>query len=122
MLFWRLFNPLARRMAGVLPFWVVLETTGHRSGVPRQVPLARGPVDGSTTWLICVHGEHASFARNILKEPRVRLKLDRRWREGRAEIISYDREIAARFSRYARAGPMTLGIEPKLVRIELDPG
>ena len=120
MFFWRLFNPLARRTAGVLPFWVVLETTGNRSGRPRQVPLARGPVDGSTTWLICVHGEHASFARNIAKEPRVRLKLDRRWREGTAEMVAYDRETVGRFSLYARSGPLTLGIEPKLVRIELD--
>jgi hypothetical protein len=39
------------------------------------VPLARGPVDGHTAWLIAVHGAHASFAQNIAANPRVRLKL-----------------------------------------------
>ena len=55
---WRVMNPMARRLAGIAPWWVVLETTGRRSGRPRQVPLARGPVSGNTTWLIAVHGEH----------------------------------------------------------------
>jgi deazaflavin-dependent oxidoreductase (nitroreductase family) len=118
--FWRLFNPLARRAAGVAPWWVVLETTGRRSGKPRRVPLARGPVDGHTAWLIAVHGPHASFAHNIAANPRVRLKLRGRWREGNAAIVPFDSETLARFNRYARLGPRTLGIEPKLVRVDLD--
>src|SRR4051795_12871613 len=79
LLFWRVFNPGARALAGWAPWWVVLETVGRRSGRPRRVPLARGPQDGSTVWLISVHGRHASFARNIEANPRVRLKLARRW-------------------------------------------
>jgi deazaflavin-dependent oxidoreductase (nitroreductase family) len=118
--FWWLFNPLARRLAGVAPWWVVLETTGRRSGVPRQVPLARGPVDGKTTWLISVHGSRAGFARNIAAEPRVRLRLRGRWREGTARVVDQDPVVLARFNAYARMGPRTLGIEPKLVRVELD--
>ena len=118
--FWRLFNPLARRAAGVAPWWVVLETVGRRSGEPRRVPLARGPVDGHTVWLISVHGAHASFAYNIASNPRVRLKLSGRWQEGTAVVAPLDSETLARFNRYARLGPRTLGIEPKLVRIDLD--
>lgn len=119
--FWRAVNPVARRLAGIAPWWVVLETTGRRSGTPRQVPLARGPFDGRTAWLIAVHGEHAAFARNITANPRVRLRLRGRWRSGTAALTEMDEQVLRRFSRYARAGPQTVGIEPKLVKIELDP-
>ena len=117
---WRLFNPLARSLAGIAPWWVVLETTGRRSGRPRQVPLARGPLDGNTTWLISVHGERAGFARNIAADPRVRLRLRGRWRDGTATVVDQDPAVLERFNNYARIGPRTLGIEPKLVRVELE--
>ena len=119
MVFWRLFNPLARRLAGIAPWWVVLETTGRKSGRPRQVPLARGPVDGSVAWLICVHGDHAAFARNIAADPRVRLRLRGRWHEGEASVRPFEQSVVSRFGLYARMGPRTLGIEPKLIRVEL---
>jgi deazaflavin-dependent oxidoreductase (nitroreductase family) len=118
--FWRVFNPVARALAGVAPWWVVLETTGRRSGRPRRVPLARGPVDGRTAWLISVHGTHASFAHNIAANPRVRLRLRGRWRAGAAALAQPDPAMVARFNRYARMGPRTLGIEPKLIRVDLD--
>jgi deazaflavin-dependent oxidoreductase (nitroreductase family) len=116
---WKLFNPLARRLAGIAPWWVVLETTGRRSGRPRQVPLARGPVDGSTAWLIAVHGDHSAFARNIAADPNVRLRLRGHWREGTAALVPMDEEILARFNGYSRMGPRGVGIDPKLVRVDL---
>jgi deazaflavin-dependent oxidoreductase (nitroreductase family) len=116
---WRLFNPLARRLAGIAPWWVVLETTGRKSGQPRHVPLARGPVDRSTAWLISVHGRHAGFAKNIAANPKVRLKLRGRWRKGTAELVSMDETVLRRFNGYARLGPRTVGIEPKLIRVKL---
>jgi deazaflavin-dependent oxidoreductase (nitroreductase family) len=115
-----LMNPLARRLAGIAPWWVVLETTGRKSGRPRQVPLARGPLDGDTTWVIAVHGARAGFAHNIAASPRVRLRLRGRWRDGTASVEPFDPAVVKRFSRYARGGPLMLGIEPALVRIELD--
>jgi deazaflavin-dependent oxidoreductase (nitroreductase family) len=120
MAFWRLLNPVARALAGWAPWWVVLETTGRRSGQPRRVPLARGPQDGSIVWLISVHGRHASFARNLEANPRVRLKLGGSWRVGKAALAPIDPSILGRFSVYARMGPRTLGIDPALVRIELE--
>jgi deazaflavin-dependent oxidoreductase (nitroreductase family) len=119
MVFWRIFNPLARALAGIAPWWVVLETNGRRTGKPRRVPLARGPLYGQTAWLIAVHGTHASFARNIAANPRVRLKLRGRWHEGLAALAPLDPTMLERFNGYARAGPRTLGIEPKLIRIQL---
>ena len=119
MVFWRLFNPLARRLAGIAPFWVVLETTGRRTGLPRQTPLARGPEEDEATWLIAVHGRHSTWVRNIEAEPRVRVRIGGRWRGGSAAVLPWDPEIAKRFSTYARVGPATLGIDPALIRVEL---
>jgi deazaflavin-dependent oxidoreductase (nitroreductase family) len=120
MLFWRLFNPVARALAGWAPWWVILETTGRRTRKPRRVPLAKGPQDGSTVWVISVHGRHASFARNVAAYPRVRLRLGGRWHEGRAMLVPPDPAVLRRFSLYARLGPRTIGIDPALVRIELE--
>ena len=117
---WRAFNPVARKLAGVAPWWVVLETRGRRSGRPRRVPLAKGPVDSRVAWLISVHGEHASFARNIAADRRVRLKLAGRWRQASASLVPIDEAVLRRFSGYARLGPRAVGIEPKLVRVDLD--
>jgi deazaflavin-dependent oxidoreductase (nitroreductase family) len=119
---WRRFNPFARRLAGIAPWWVLLETTGRRTGQPRQTTLASGSVDGDTAWLVCVHGEHATFARNIAANPRVRLKRRGRWLEGTAALAPLDPNTLARFSRYARLGARAVGIEPKLIRIALDRG
>jgi deazaflavin-dependent oxidoreductase (nitroreductase family) len=113
-------NPAARRLAGLAPWWVVLETTGSKSGQPRQVPLARGPVEGTTTWVISVHGRHAGFAHNLVRSPRVRLKLRGRWYSGTASVEPLDPAVLSRFNRYGRMGPLTLGWDPALVRIELD--
>ena len=122
MVFWRVFNPVARALAGLAPWWVVLETTGRRSGKVRRVPLAAGPRDGSTAWLIAVHGAHASFAHNVAADPRVRLQIRGRWHEGKARLVPMDESVLRRFNRYARVGPRTLGIDAQLVRIELSEG
>ena len=119
MVFWRLFNPIARSLAGIAPWWVVLETKGRRSGKTRRVPLAAGPRDGDTVWLIAVHGPHASFARNIAAHPSVRLKLRGRWHEGNGQLLPLDEAVLQRFNGYARGGPRTFGIDPRLIKIEL---
>jgi deazaflavin-dependent oxidoreductase (nitroreductase family) len=116
---WRIINPPGRRLAGVAPWWVLLETRGRRTGQPRTTPLARGPVDGDVVWVNSVHGRHAHWVRNIEANPEVRIKLSGRWHHGRATVHEYDEAAARRFNRYARSGPTTLGIDPALVRIEL---
>jgi deazaflavin-dependent oxidoreductase (nitroreductase family) len=115
---WRLLNPPARRLAGIAPWWVVIETTGRVSRKPRETPLARGPVDGDSAWLMAVHGRHSAWVKNIEANPAVRLRLRGRWRPGTATVVPFDRQIAARFGRYARSGPATLGIDPVMVRVE----
>jgi deazaflavin-dependent oxidoreductase (nitroreductase family) len=120
MLVWRLLNPLALRFAaGIAPWWVILETTGRKSGQPRRVPLARGPASADTIWLIAVHGRHASFVKNLIANPAVRVKLRGRWLSGHASVEPLDEQRVREFNLYARMGPRTLGIEPALVRISV---
>jgi len=118
--FWQIVNPPTRRLAGLAPWWVLLETRGWHTGQRRRTPLARGPVDGDVVWLTAVHGRHAHWVRNLEAMPEVRIKLLGRWHDARATVQEYDQAIARRFNLYARAGPRTLGIDPALVRVELD--
>lgn len=119
MLFWRLVNPLNRALAPLAPWWVVLETTGRRSGKPRLTPLARGPVDGETTWVISVHGRAADWVRNAEANPNVRVRLRGRWHAALASVQPFEPGLANRFNAYARSGPRFMAIEPLLVRLDL---
>ena len=119
--FWRVVNPLALRFgAGRAPWWVILETTGRRSGRAIQTPLARGPISDTTLWLVTVHGRQANFVKNLIKEPQVRVKHRGRWRAGRATVEPLDPKRLAQFNFYARMGPRTLGIDPELVRVDFE--
>jgi deazaflavin-dependent oxidoreductase (nitroreductase family) len=117
--FWRVVDPMVRRLAGLMPWWVLLETTGRRSGVARRTPLARGPREGTTQWLIAVHGRHADWVRNIEATSMVRIKTAGRWHTGHASIQPYDADVVRRFNAYARGGPRTFGIEPALIAIKI---
>jgi deazaflavin-dependent oxidoreductase (nitroreductase family) len=118
---WRIINPPSRPLAGIAPSWVLIETVGRRTGKHRRTSLARGPFDGDTTWLISVHGRHASWVKNVEDSPMVRSRVKRRWRTGTASVVRYDPEIIGRFNRCARSGPVTVGIDPTLIRIDLLP-
>jgi deazaflavin-dependent oxidoreductase (nitroreductase family) len=118
-IFWKIVNPPARAAAGLAPWWVLLETRGRRSGKRRRIPLARGPRDADVVWLGSVHGRRASWVRNIEASPEVRIMLSGRWHDGRATVRDFDEGIVRRFNAYARSGPRMLGIEPALVRVEL---
>jgi deazaflavin-dependent oxidoreductase (nitroreductase family) len=102
-----------------MPWWVLLETTGRSSGLPRHTPLARGPRDGGTLWLIAVHGRRADWVRNIEVTALVRIKMSGRWHAGHASIRPYDTEMVGRFSAYARRGPQAFGIEPAMIAVEI---
>ena len=114
---WRIANPLTRPFAGVAPWWVLLETTGGKTGRLRVVPLAAGPRDGDGMWLIAVHGRRSGWVRNIEAERRVRLKHRGRWRDGTAEIHPMDTLPLERFGAYARSGARLVGVDPLQVRV-----
>lgn len=102
--------------------FVVLETTGRRSGQARRTPVGNG-LDGDTFWLVSAHGHQADFVRNIYAHPKVRILVNRRWRTGTANLLNDD--DTARRSRslpyqWDAAIGRTIATTPLTVRIDLD--
>lgn len=119
-------NPVVRTLAhrGILPpSTALLETTGRKSGEPRQIPVTNGLV-GDTFWIVAEHGRSADYVRNLIAEPRVRVKVGRTWREGTA-IVLPDDDARARSKRLPHQVNQRMvrivGTELLTVRIDLDP-
>src|ERR671911_1202620 len=96
-------NPPVRALFAlglVPPTHVLLETTGRKSGQPRQNPVGNG-LDGDTIWIVAEHGRGASYVRNLEADPRVRVKIGRRWRRGTATVLPDD-DPRARLDRIGR--------------------
>jgi deazaflavin-dependent oxidoreductase (nitroreductase family) len=122
----RLLNPLMRRLleAGLVPRgWALLETTGRRSGEPRRVPVGNG-LRGAQFWIVAEHGRHAHYVRNIERDPRVSVKVGRRWRTGTAHLLPDDDPLA-RLRMLRRPlndiGLRAMASEMLVVRVDLDP-
>jgi deazaflavin-dependent oxidoreductase (nitroreductase family) len=122
----KLLNPLVNAVsrAGLpLPMVVILETTGRRSGQPRRNPVGKA-LEGDTLWVVAEHGRRASYVRNIEANPRVRVRVGRRWRTGTARVIPDDdwRERQRRMpNRLNSAVVRAMGTEHVTVRVDLDP-
>lgn len=114
---WRVINPPTRLLAGIAPWWVLLETTGRRTGQARHTPLAAGPCDGHGMWLIAAQGAHADYVANLVADSRVRLRHRGAWHTGTATVHDLEPEIVVGFNAYAR-GALRLGIDPRLVRVD----
>jgi deazaflavin-dependent oxidoreductase (nitroreductase family) len=118
-------NPLSRRlvMAGLSPWTAILETTGRISGQPRQTPVGNGLAsDGRTFWVVTEFGHAANYVRNIQANPRVRVRVGRRWRTGTAVLMPHDDTRARQRSmrRLNAAVVRAVGTELMTVRIDLD--
>jgi deazaflavin-dependent oxidoreductase (nitroreductase family) len=119
----RLLNPVMRRAleAGAVPGWALLETTGRRSGCPRRVPVGDG-LRGDTFWIVAEHGRHADYVRNIEHDPRVRVKVGRRWYAGTAHLLPDDdpRERLRHLRRpHNDIGLRVMASEMLVVRVDL---
>jgi deazaflavin-dependent oxidoreductase (nitroreductase family) len=119
-------NPPVRALAarGLVPTVALLETTGRRSGEPRRTPVTNGLERGTDTfWLVAEHGRKAAYVRNIQAEPRVRVRIGRRWRTGLAHVLDDDDPIVRQraLPRLNSVAVRTLGSELVTVRIDLDP-
>lgn len=121
----RLVNPIVRPLLerGILPpTQALLETTGRRSGQPRRVPVGNG-LRGEHFWIVTEHGWGADYVKNIQKDPRVRVKVGRRWYEGTAQILPDDdpRERLRWLRRPVNDALVRLvGTEQLTVRVDLD--
>lgn len=122
----KLVNPVVRPLIerGLLGrTHALLETTGRKSGLPRRVPVGNG-LRGDRFWIVTEHGNSADYVKNIRKDPRVRVKVGRTWREGTAHILPDD-DVRARFRMLGRtvndAMVRAVGTEQLTIRIDLDP-
>jgi deazaflavin-dependent oxidoreductase (nitroreductase family) len=122
----RVLNPPIRALAahGLVPTVALLETTGRRSGLPRRTPVTNGHERATDTfWLVAEHGRKAAYVRNIEADPRVRVRIGRRWRTGSGHVLPDDDTIARQrtLPRLNSASVRAMGTELVTVRIDLDP-
>jgi deazaflavin-dependent oxidoreductase (nitroreductase family) len=119
-------NPVVRAAARLgipLPSVVLLETTGRRSGEPRRIPVGK-TLEGDTLWVVAEHGLRAGYVRNIQADPRVRVRVGRRWRTGSAHVLVDDdwRDRQRRLpNKLNSAVVRAMGTEHVTVRVDLDP-
>lgn len=115
-------NPLvaALEKRGVRSALVVeLETIGRKSGEPRRVPLT-GSADDGGLWVISQHGHRAGWAHNISAEPRVRVKVDGRWRTATAAFRPDD-DVRARARSFGRGKVSGAATALAMRALESDP-
>jgi deazaflavin-dependent oxidoreductase (nitroreductase family) len=121
-----LVNPVVRFLVerGIAPpSYAILETIGRRTGEPRRTPVGNG-LEGSTFWIVAEHGRRAAYVRNLIANPRVRVKVGRRWRSGTAYPVPDDdpRERQRRIGlRFNAAVVRAMGTDLMTVRVDLDP-
>ncbi len=115
-------NPIVARVAGFVPWWSLLETTGRKSGRPRRNPVGNG-LDGDTFWIVAEHGYRSGYVRNIQANPQVRVRVGARWRRGSARLLPEDdpRQRQRRLRPFNAAIVRLMGTELLTVRIDLEP-
>jgi len=83
-------NPFVRLIAGRIPGApALLETTGRTSGRPRHTPVGNG-LKGDTFWVVAEHGRRSDWVRNIMANPRVRVRVNNAWRSGTGRVLKDD--------------------------------
>jgi deazaflavin-dependent oxidoreductase (nitroreductase family) len=108
------------------PVYALLETTGRKTGKPRRTPVGNGLQKGTKTfWLVSEYGARAGYVRNIQANPRVRVKIGRRWHNGTAHILAEDdaHERQQQMGHFNAAAVRFFGNDRDLLtlRIDLDP-
>ena len=129
-----LFNPPIKLLFAiglVPPGYALLETTGRKTGKPRRTPVGNGLV-GKQFWIVTEHGQKAGYVRNIVGNPRVRLKLRNGlracWSTGTAHLLPDDdprerqRWLTNQVptSAYNAAAVRFFGTQLLTVRVDLD--
>lgn len=114
-----LVNPVVSRVAGIVPWWSLLETRGRKTGRPIRNPVGNG-LEGNTFWIVAEHGDEAGYVKNIKANPEVRVRVDGRWRTGIAQALPGDdprdrqrsmRRFNAMFVRLMGTGLLTIRID-----------
>jgi deazaflavin-dependent oxidoreductase (nitroreductase family) len=96
---------------------------GRKSGRPRQTPVGNG-LQGDTFWIVAEHGRHSDWVRNVVANPRVRVKVGGAWRSGTARLMPDDDPIARQrtLDQMNALVVRLMGTELLTVRVDLDRG
>jgi deazaflavin-dependent oxidoreductase (nitroreductase family) len=128
-------NPLVRlafRLGLPDPGDALLQTTSRRTGDPRLTPVCEG-LEGKVFWLLSERGRDAEWVRDIVADPRVRVRPRSRppvtWLSGTARLLEDDdpherRRLLGRgdpWRRLCLRATAALAGDPLTVRIDLDP-
>ncbi len=117
-------NPRIGRRAGDPGSRVaLLETTGRKSGLLRQIPVGNG-LQGDVFWIVAHHGRSAAWVRNLESNPRVKIKVGGRWRGGTAMPMPDDdplERLASAYHPLTAARGRQLATDPLTIRVDLDP-
>jgi deazaflavin-dependent oxidoreductase (nitroreductase family) len=79
---------------------------------------------GDTFWIVAEHGRKADYVRNLIANPRVRVKVGRTWREGTAHVLPEDdaharsRQLPHQINQWT---VRIVGTDLLTIRIDLDP-
>ncbi|MFD9440948.1 nitroreductase/quinone reductase family protein [Streptomyces sp. NPDC060006] len=112
----RIANPVSR----LLPFQVLLETTGRKSGLPRRTPVGGRRV-GQEFWIVSEYGEKSQYVRNIQADPKVRVRVKGRWHHGVAHLLHEDdaRTRLRSLPRLNSTAVLAVGTNLLTVRVDL---
>ena len=123
----KVLNPPIKALAarGLAPGVALLETIGRKSGEPRRTPVSKGLDRATNTfWIVAEFGRRAAYVRNIEANPRVRLRIGRRWRTGVATVLADDDPRARQREHVSKLNAATvraMGTDLLTIRIDLDP-
>jgi deazaflavin-dependent oxidoreductase (nitroreductase family) len=104
-----------------------LTTTGRLSGEPREIEIWFG-LDGRTLYMLSGGRDRSNWAKNLIREPRVRVRIAGRAWEGSARVVNDpDEDARARellVGKYARryGGDLSNWRESALpIAVDLEP-
>ncbi|MGV0718045.1 nitroreductase/quinone reductase family protein [Mycolicibacterium sp. XJ662] len=111
---------VANRLTRLMPFQTLLETTGRKTGQPRQTPLG-GKRVGDEFWFVSEFGDKSHYIRNIKANPNVRVRLNGRWHNGVAHLMPDDdpHERLRSLPQFNSLGVRTFGTNLLTVRVDL---
>jgi deazaflavin-dependent oxidoreductase (nitroreductase family) len=96
-----------------------LETIGRKTGQIRRVPVS-AQFDDNGAWLISQHGTRSGWGRNIVDNPKVRVRHGNQWRNGVAELRPDD-DVVARGRKFGRFGSKVVkALETTPVSVRID--
>ncbi len=127
-----LLNPAIKAMVRVgltQGVYSLIETQGRVSGRRRTTPVGRGR-DGDTVWIVAEHGEASAYVRNLIADPRVRIRFAFRWHRGIATVVPGDDGLTRRAAIDRSNGLMgrldgrafrAKATDPTTIRVDLSP-